>query len=406
VAQCADKDLKDIPECVTENYGVTTKVINDDGSVNWQSVVQDAGAVAGVAICAYTGVLAVAAPVCGIIGGKIAAAIYDVISDLFSKVTTVDCSTYSVFPATLFDSGMWMGNYLSPRSGELSFPYSNHLMSSYEEGTPYQFQAQSFNPYAVWSTIYLRRLMKVRALAQMTASIARDVAKKSGLTPADAISIIKPDAPMGWSSVIRPELRTLMPGFYDDVLMSTGTFLDMMIDRNAVAVADRARIPEAYSDQPRLIVPPWDTPTFWIGVDPAGQIDAADTLFRQWQFRVSCPYGYQIQWNVIGDQAALSDAIKNTPKDLAKRANDRPDEGVSFTYGLPNSIETIVDAVQITEDDFDNLMLKWGKSLTDQDYKDTIKKGKALAASKNSSKGMALVGGAAALALVAWLSKS
>jgi len=373
VGNCLDGNLKQSPECIANNYGIKLGVIKD-GEVQWDVVVNDAGAIGGIAVCAATGAGAAAASFCGQTGAYLANIAYGIVEPFVGAfISTIFGSEEKItvcnnnYPVDLLGVGATVhgGQALARWMGK---------ETPLNQGLP-----ENLGPYVTTDSKqikgYWSKILIMRGLAQASAIVLRDFAEKTGLPASKAISVLDLKAPPGWFELIRPEYDGKSS---DDVRMNIGALLDSFL---APEVIRKARGQD-------VIVPSYYLPNFWAGIPSA----SSTTYYFELQ-NVSQNCYTAIMWG------------KRDPK-IQKPpgpALNRPKSQVYWEYTTP----VVVNALALSDNAvFQKAMGAWRASLK-QNLTAKIAAGKKLAVVPTKPKSSTLplvlaVGGAAALAWWLW----
>lgn len=318
LSDCSTGSASDLFDCATRTAtkaaGVPHNPLNADGSVNWDNVVRDAGAITGTVLCATGGATAVAIPICAWIGDNVFGAVYEWASDYFSVSHPIDCTKWSAFTPTV----------MSPegKSGVLQYMTQDYVKQT-----------------------YITRLATLHSLATATAALIEGFARRAGVPPAKANVIIAPVAPKGWSSLLRiyQELN------YKIDLVSIGALAAQWWTE--FVFQDRS-IPYIYPT-----IPAYLTNKFWVDnydID-SGATDPATFFFREFVITPKCG-GNGVFWLPVG----------NTSTTLTARVVAVAQEAAHPTYNkytyyyAPKTIDDLLVGDQAT---FDFVTKAWGASI-------------------------------------------
>lgn len=374
VGKCLDSSasLEQSPECIANNYGIKLGVIKD-GEVQWDVVVNDAGAIGGIAVCAATGVGAAGLSLCGKVGAALTNIAYGLVEPFVAEFVKlfwgepekiVNCNLNA--PVDLIN-GWWQGAPAQYRPGSIG------SLVQWLAYPGLQSLPGAIGPLiTVPGKAYWSKILIMRGLATASAIVLRDFAEQTGLPTAKAIGVLDLKAPPGWVELVRPEYDGKP---HDDAKLNVGALLDAFM---APEVIRKARGED-------VIVPSYLLPAFWNGIPSASGVT---NFFELQNVNEGCFTA--IMWG------------KRDPK-IPKPtgpAYQRAKMQVYWEYTTP----TVVNALALSDNfKFLAAMKTWRDSLK-QNLTAKIAQGRALAAPKKSSSlvPVLLVGGAAALAWWLW----
>lgn len=317
-----------------------------------KAAAQVAGAYGGQAVCAAYG-LGAHNPVCGWAGAQFAGVTYGTLSDMVDTAKDVftshpiDWSTRSEFA-----------------------PGWDCASPSAQGGDP-TFDGQTFH---VADYGFLNRITLMRGLATATLLVADDLAKKTGISIEQAIQLIQPNAPTGWTAVIRPYCQTFPP--YKCVrTVSLGTMFDRWF-----SVSEQAK--------------PFGA-SFWgthFRIDSQGGSPQKGDSLELWSLTVPQGPGYDVAWSLVGTVGDALPACVPQPNTLY------------MAFWVPAGIHMMLTW---SDDAFENAMQAWSASIQ-RNMSDVLAKAKTLPKAGTSKAGTSkagmgagpviVVGGLAALA--------
>jgi hypothetical protein len=387
VSGCGGKGAKASAECVANNYGATIDLIDKDGNVKWDHVVQDAGAVAGIIVCAAVGA-ELAATVCGKIGAQIATIAADMgeaILDFFWGGS---------------DGGGWACGK-PPFNGIMLPQMARDIASFMKVAKTYgYYPPDTIIGPPIFNTVdsttmpnftgmrYWSRMMLLRGMAQATAAIAAEISEKTGASGAQAIQAMAPLAPIGWADLVNPLLypttHVQSGAPTPDYQGNVGGLLTVTIRPDISGIF----MPGYAGDKP--IVPKWMLPSFWTGVAPPDQ-----AVWRYFMVVGRCPTD-TVVWGDIEPNVAKK--VLATP--AGKPGHDSQQSYI--VYSVPTTIEHLV--VDTDDATFKKVLDLWKKSLS-VDNPAKISRARALAASSGRGSTLAkvaAVGVAGAAAYFGW----
>lgn len=396
VGSCAKSPVKEIPECVANNYGITFDLVNKDGSVNWNNVVRDSGAVGGIIVCAATGAGAATLPLCGKLGAELAQAFVD-LGKAIGKVGEViikllwgsdEGGGYACGKSVGYVLPQYAArdivSYLKTVKTIGGYPAAGSLkLGPVMPGTDKLVASVKTILQPSWTT-YWGRVFLLRGMAQATASLIAEISRKANVSPAVAAQALAPLAPPGWSDLVRP-LFDLLQGSpnKNDVMGNIGGLLDVML----------------YGTKTDAIRPSWQKPEFWSGIDTAA---SSDKLWRYFSITVGCPDNTVI-WGEVQNLAAAQ-ALLKAPRDQGtvvldnKTASNRWNWWV---YSMPKALDHYL--LTTPDPQFKLAVSAWRASL-EKGLPAKIAAARSLASSSSGPSVLPLVAGAgAAGALIWWL---
>lgn len=362
VGECLNENAKDVPECVANNYSITLDIVNEDGSVNWENVAHDAGAVGGIAVCIAMGASAAALPLCAKLGSIVA----DLTVALGKAAYEIGSQVLSFFfgdDEKLGTSCNYKWNGIGPlkaaRYAALFFKSpktwgwvpQNEVLGEQVLGTQGSLDPQfSFIDHArYWS-----RLIILRGLASATASIADDMARRTSTTFSQALSVLDPKAPKAWTELVRPDVFPAQSGAWQqDYVMNIGGLLSVVLQPNAIWTYSQQK------DKGEVIVPRWQTPVAWAGVPRASKLSWYSLMFVE-----HCEYQTTV-WSKVNNGVSTIAKLKNLPPASASFKKDGPAgrtaDQAYWVYSIPEDIDHFVR----TTDDatFKTLVSLWRTSL-------------------------------------------
>lgn len=392
VKGCGGKGAKAAAECVANNYGATVDLINKDGSINWDNVVQDAGAVAGILVCAAVHA-EVAATLCGKIGAQIATALATLAVDAGKAILD--------FFWGGSDGGGWACG--KPPFNGIMLPQMARNIASFMKvaktygyyppdtiigppifGTVDSTTMPNFSGMRYWS-----RVLLLRGMAQATAAIAAEISERTGASGAQSIQALTPLAPVGWTELVNPILQpttqstgsTGSTAATPDYQGNVGGLLTATIRPDVSGIF----MPDYQGEKP--IVPKWLFPSFWAGVPPPGE-----SVWRYFMVVGRCPT----------DTVVWGDINPNTAKKMLTTQPGKPghDSQQSYiVYSIPTTLENLI--VNADDEQFKKVLDVWRKSLSvDIDAK--IGRARALASASGRGSALAKVATVGALGAAAY----
>lgn len=392
VSGCSGKGSRGAAECVANNYGGTIDLISSDGEVHWDHVVQDVGVVGGVAACAALG-LGAAAPICGKIGAQVAQVLYGLASDVGGAVIDFfwgskpggwACGAQPFNGVPLVQMSRDVANYVRVAKTLGKYPLDALLGPPIEGTLPVKTTVSNLTGMRYWS-----RVLALRGVASVTGAIAADLARKTGLSPADAVRVLAPDAPVGWTELVNPRLAPTSSGSVGgtaatpDYLGNVGGLLTVMTEPNLS--------PMFAGKSPEIITPRWMKSVFWQGVEPT---NPANALWRYFMCVAGCPTD-SVVWGDVGDFAKAKKVLA-TP--AGAKGHDQHQSYV--VYSVPKSVEVLVTGT--SDGDFAAVLGDWKKSIS-TGLEEKIKRGKSLATKKKGGgAGLKVAASVAVAAVVAW----
>jgi len=388
VTGCGGKGAKASAECVANNYGATIDLIDKDGHVNWDHVVQDAGAIGGILVCSAVGA-EIAATICGKIGAQIAVALTHIAVDVGKAILDLfwsgggggwACGPHPFDGVPLPQMARNIAQFFKVAKTYGGYPPDTIL------GPPIFSTIDSNTVGNLTGTRYWSRMLLLRGMAQASASIAAEIALKAGSTGAQAIQALAPLAPQGWTDLINPDLAPTTNGTAGDATPDyEGTVGGMLTVTTRPDVA--ALFMQNWSgDLP--IVPYWMTRTFWAGV-PRPPV----SIWRYFMVVEGCPNDLTV-WGDIDPKVAKLKLI--TPP--GKPGHDKHQSYI--VYSVPQTIENMV--VNLPDDSFRDVLQVWKKSLS-VDMNKRVARARELSVTKRSSVAtIATVGALAGAAYLGW----
>jgi hypothetical protein len=384
VSGCAGKGAKASADCVANNYGGTIDIIDSDGHVKWHNVVKDAGAVGGILVCSAVGA-EVAATVCGKVGSQIAQAIETIVVDV------------GKFVLDLFWGGSDGGGWAcgpNPFNG-VPLPQMARDIASFMRW------AKTFGNYPpdaligppIFGTLgletsnmsgvrYWSRLLTLRGLAQTSAILADEIARRASTSLSVGIQALAPFAPPSWTELVKPDLRPTTKGSVGktaptpDYVGNVGGLLTAVIEPDLISIFTDTGV------QP--IVPRWQLPEYWYGVTSPPQ---SSGIWRYFMVVSGCPSD-TVVWGDVVDQ----DKVK-TKLAILPGAPGHDQHQSYILYSIPKDIDSIL--VNTDNAQFLSIVDMWKKSLT-TDMKKKIDRARVLGAASSSSSGGKIVAAAAA----------
>lgn len=357
IGNCYKENPKVIPGCVSQNYGITLDLVNADGSINWDNVAHDSGAVGGICVCAATGVGAIAAPICGKIGGELA----DITVALTKAAYKIGADIIEFFFGGDEKKGTACNFKYSPPGPLYAAKYAAFFLKSpktygwYPEDellgpvVPGTVAGLSFAP-RYWS-----RLLLFRGLAAASAAIADDMARKTGTSLTQAVAALAPVAPKGWQELVRTTMRPVKPGanMSVDYTMNIGGLLSTVLQPNAVWTYSGEK------DKGQVIVPRWQKPEAWAGAS------GVESLWYSLMFVDACDYQTTVWTSVASSEAAMKKLQGLPPAQLFNTKKDGPKgrtvEQAYWLFSVPKGIDQLVrNADDAT---FKKLLELWKTSL-------------------------------------------
>lgn len=400
VGKCAQEAPKDIPECVANNYSVSLDLVNDDGSVNWENVAHDAGAVGGIAVCVAMGASAAALPLCAKIGGvladitvalgKTAYEIGSQVLDFFfgsDNPKGVAC-TYKYAPVGPIIAAKYAALFFKSPKTWGWFP-ADELLGQQIFGTQGSADPKILfiNHASYWS-----RLLILRGLASASAAVADDMSRKTGSSFAQALAVLNPVAPRGWTELARPQMSPTVsglkaPDFTTDYVMNVGGLLSVVLQPNAVWT---------YSGEVskgQVIVPRWQEITSWTGVPSSFESSWYALMFVE-----ACDYQTTVWASVTKPTEALQKLKALPPAQLIGSKKDGPKgrtaQQAYWLYSVPKSVDSFVRTAN--DDAFKKLVELWRISLS-QDLDKKLEILRRPASKSSTAETVVKVGGGAAL---------
>ena len=402
VTGCSKAATKQVPECVANNYGITLDLYSD-GKVNWDNVVRDAGAVGGIAVCAATGAGAAAAPLCGKIGAKVAQVFNDVGKAIGGAIIDFFWGG---------DDGGGIACEQQPFPGvpaqEAVRDIARFLKYGAQNFGTYPAAVTSLGPIvkpspgqpSTANKIYWDRLIKMRGMATATASIAADIGRQTGASPAAAIKALAPVAPPGWTELARPTFKAMQAwpanseplSYFPDYIMTAGGLFAVLTDPRMLEVVDPR--PAGYwtklgvKPPPTLITARWQQPSFWSGVPQPPQ---STLVWRYFSVVWACP-NHAIVWGDV-------EGIDFTKKILTAKAS--PSNFDYWIYSVPKDVEQFL--IYSTDASFDQALKLWRESIT-TGLEKKVAAARAMTGGgrRRGVPGIVLLGGLAAAGAAAW----
>lgn len=396
IGSCYKEDTKDIPECVSQNYGITLNIVNEDGSINWDNVAHDSGAIGGICVCAATGIGGLAAPICGKIGGELAditvalaKAAYSIGSDILEFFFGSDgpkgtACYFKYTPVPPLAAAKYTAAFLKSQKTYGWFPKSE-LVGEVVPGT-------------IIAPKYWSRLLLFRGMAAASAAIADDMSRKTGASLVQAIAALDPVAPKGWVELARPVMAPLnkttsASEFTVDYVMNIGGLLSTVLQPNAIWTYS------GETSKGQVIVPRWQKPESWAGV---GDVES---LWYSLMFVEACDYQTTV-WTSVPDFAAALKTLQGLPPaQLFSTKKNGPEgrtaEQAYWLFSVPKGIDTLIrNADDAT---FKKLLELWKTSLqTGMDKKMTTLRTSRVSGGSSSSSTVATVATVGAGAAALW----
>lgn len=409
VGSCAKEAAKDVPECVANNYGITFDVINKDGSINWDNVVRDAGAVGGIIVCAATGVGAAGLPLCGKLGAELAKAFVDMGKAIAKVGEAIISLLWSGDDGGGHACGKTTG-YVLPQYAARDIVVYLKQVKSFSASTSgslklgpvvsgTQFLAQDKGTFAPDWQRYWSRVFKLRGLAQVTASLIVEISKKAGVSPEVAALALAPSAPPGWSDLMRP-LLNVPPGSPNkgDVMGNLGGLLDAMMYKPVVVKGTSG---DCYGQPcPDPIRPSWQKPEFWSSIDRAA---SDDKVWRYFSLTVGCPNNI-VAWGEIKD-LTLAKSLLSAARDQGTVTISNKSDSKRWNwwaYSTPRALDELLIAMDPIK--FSLACAAWRASL-EKDLDKKIAAARAMGSGSGAGLGSSIVKVAAGLGAAALLAK-
>lgn len=373
VGTCLNGNLDQSPECVANNYGIKLGVIKD-GEVQWDVVVNDAGAIGGIAVCAATGVGAAGLAFCGQVGATLTNIAYGLVEPFVGAFVKMFWGedkkiTYCNLNAPVDLVKEQLPGYAAGSSKSLALWMANPGPQSLPGAI-----GPLLSPGGIPGTkSYWSKILIMRGLAQASAIVLRGFMEQTGLTAAKAIGVLALKAPPGWVELIRPEYAGKE---FDDLKLNTAALLDGFMQPEVIR---RLRGED-------VILPSYLLPNFWAGVPVSPGVT---NFFELQNVNQGCITA--IMWGVRDPKI---------PKPSGP-AYQRAKMQVYWEYTTPAVINALALADNAT---FLKTTTAWRDSLK-QNLSSKINQGRALSAARPKGSALPVVlalGGAAALAWWLW----
>lgn len=390
-----------------------TDVVEDDGTLNYEAVGQDAGAAGAGAGCYYaTG----------------------------NPEITAACASFGA------KAGAWLGEQAEK-------------LEEWATSHPTDWSKQSLiygatNPYPLTLKYakdddpqYMKRLLVLRGMADTTMKVASAVAKKTGVSVAQAYAAMNVQAPVGWSALLR---RSRAGGYtiWERTEASQKALACYRIDGPSLVDAwpnpqcpngpgeDRSNFlpkytfpqaaPKSLLDKPNLpealtlgdLLAQWYSPEampraayteppFWAqygsAIDPYGSVTLNDAHFSRFRLEMNTSgAGFKVVlWSGVGDTIAeFMDWQQSIVADFTKDPSLSGKRGY-LVYWVPQGIQALL---QGSQSNFDAGVAAWGNSVTaTASIARAMQKCRASASSGSSAAPVLVaVAGAAGLGALAW----